>query len=349
MAITIDWRGKLKPNSTSPAFTPDWKEGDRPAGGAGTYVISGLTGLGTKTGTPYYENFEARTTGSLSGPVGSLMISNTPGGSITNTFAHSGSKSIRHAFASEHFPKHYLPLSGTQRKVRCSCWLYIEGASGTSGDNNVWKFARAGAGNPYDGYPAFRPSYTSGSLATVPNAFSGEVRDEDGGMAGYSAQNTSVIEPATAFTTGAWHYCRWLYDFGTVGGSDGVMIERCDHKETVNIVNRAVLIREPAKYPEWMFTPMDGFDDEVPGSLVFHLDELLIDESWCAWVITDNSSWAASNKFSEQIINSWGSSASANKRRGMFSVGETAYHHLFNSSGVLTHTSAAFTVTEDNA
>jgi len=294
-------------------------------------VLSGLIGLGEKPSSlAYYDNFEDATVGPLGDKLRGLIISNKNGGEIVSGEGYSGSKCLKHNFGAEDFPKHYLPLSGNSRKIRVSCKMKITGKSG-SATRGVWKFARAGFGDAYSGNPSIKISYVTENGSPIPAAFSGEIIADNGDFVGWSEHNKSRVNPKDIFIIDRWHHCEWLFDFGTI--TEGASVkERINGFITTDIKNKNVYLSGVGKYPTWVMTPITGFDSTDRGNVSMLIDELLIDESWCAWVTTDSANYSSSTIFTEQVITKWSDNeAKAIISRGALPQGSLCYHHLFNN------------------
>lgn len=303
------------------------------------YLITG-TGFGTKTSTPYYDDFEDRPTGAVGGTIGSLVVSTNTGTTIDGAVAHSGTKSLRHDYSIVDFPKIYKNLNNTS-KVYFSCYLKFVG---TISGGAVWKMARVGAGDAYTGTPRVGSSYTSSS-GNTPQAFSGEVVSSNG-IVGWSEHNTSSVNPASAFTNGSWHFYEMKVYTGTVNGNNMKFIESVDNKITVSIINREYLTSANSALLSWLLTPENGLDGSP--SIIYNMDDIYIEESWARVVMTNSANYASSTKWEVQPVTSWSDTKiTTAKRRGAFAIGEIAYLHTFDANDVLISTSSAFVVGED--
>ncbi len=298
------------------------------AGSGGTLTISG-TGFGTKTGTPYFEDFESVTVGQYTSgqSIGSLVTVNG-GPQVVTSKSASGSRSLYNNFATADFPEVYKVLSGTNRRAYLSCKLWIEGA----GLPHVWKFGRIGANSVYGGIPhagaSYPPTFTASS-----DAFNGEIVTSDG-ITSYWANNTAnPANWAPAFANGFWRFYELEFDAGTVNNSDATFNEYVNAASTVIWQNRPYLTSANSALPTWFLTPFNGWD--VSTGNAGYMDDIYIDESRARVVMTDNATYASSTKFEIQPVVSWSNTSIVVTKRGgsSFTAGNTYYLHVFDNAG----------------
>jgi hypothetical protein len=377
MATTIDLRGILKPNSASPIFASNYKDGDRPSGGegAGQMLITG-SGFGSKTtGTPYFDNFEGRTVGAANssslGGASQLAISNPQYVSIANTGSHSGTKVVRMDYAGASvesqarnspsdatmFPKIYHELGTRSRYGYAAFWIKWTGSGGSQPAGNIWKFSRftSGSENPYSDDNILSFTYYAGPNNTGPQVFSGDCK---GSITPIQYKGTNSVydpiteqpnfNPATLFTKDVWHLCEIELDVGSLNTANALVQERWDKTLTCNYDNFTFKTTANPQDIYSIMTPLCGLDDY--SNIIMYMDEAYVDGSRCRVVMTNTSTYSSWTKWAIQPIIAYSdTNVTVKKNRGMFTVGDTAYLHVFNSSGVRVHTSSAITVTEDNA
>ena len=303
------------------------------------YTITG-TGFGTKTGTPYYDDFESETLGAVTGTVGSLVISNSEGTSIT-TDAYSGSKSLKNDFSLQRFPKIYKGLSGTNTRSYMSGYIKTTGTSGL-----VWKLGRLGSDVEYSGTPQAASEYTSAQSSSTPTTFSGTIKNPS--ITTYSINNTSAVSP-TVLLSNTWLFYEVEFYAGTTDNSDAFFYERIDGQATVVWENRPYLTTaNSSALPDWFLTIINGHANGTTPTLSILMDSIYIDESRARVVMTDNATYANSTKRAVQPIAAYANtSVTATRKRQGFAVNDTAYLHLFNNNGALVSSGASFLVEAD--
>lgn len=312
-------------NSTSPKWDSLYPAGNRPGGGGSTYTFTG-TGFGTKASTAYFDDFESYPLGAVSGSVGSLVLSNSTGMSITNARAHSGTKSLVNAsYAANDFPKLYKALSGTKTRVYAACRCYLTGDTSAAG---VWKMWRVGspAGNEYSGAPRAGESWTG---APTPGAFSGEIVDLTG-LSSWPEQNIASGSPSV-YTKDQWLFIELEFYTGTVNTSDARMRVVVNGVEVLLWNNRPYLTTG-ALLPEWVLLPFQAIDGAPACSV--NWDSLYVDESLGRVIFTDSATYASSTKRDVQPITSYSdTSITVNKKTPSFTDGATAHVHLWRDNG----------------
>ncbi len=294
--------------------------------------------FGTKTESVYYDDFESRSVGAVSGSVGSLNWSLSTGSSISTSNPHSGTKSVVHNYSSNDFPKAYKTLSGVNRNVYMSCWFFF---SGTVAAGTVWKLGRVGYGTIYTGIARAGASYTSSGTTDHPQSFGGEIRTDPSGT-GITSSSSHMTgtntTPTAAFINGQWHFYEIEFYAGTLNGNDCYFEERVNGKITARWVNRLFLTDAYPNLPNWILTPINGMDNSP--SITYSVDEVYISESRSRVVMTDSATYSASTKWcaQEDLVNGWSDTLIYYKpKRGSFTQGATAYLHVFNN-GVLVDT-----------
>ena len=299
------------------------------------YLTVSGSGFGTKTESVYYDDFENRAVGSVSGNVGSLNWSISSGSSIATSNPHSGTKSVIHNYASNDFPKVYKNLTG-KTGLTLSCWLHI---SGTVSAGTVWKMSRVGGNAVYSGNPKAGASYTSAGTASTPQSIGGEIVIDNGTISSYSANVTGTTStPANAFTNGSWHFYELEFYTGTLNNSDCYFCERVDNKIVTQWVNRPFLTSTNSTMPAWVLLPINGLDNSP--SITYSVEEVYISESRSRIIMTDSATYSASTKWcaQEDLQNGWSDTLIYYKpKRGIFTQGDTAYLHIFNN-GILVDT-----------
>lgn len=303
------------------------------------------TGFGTKTQSVYYDDFESRTVGNVSGSVGGITWEFSTGSSITNANPHSGTKNLQHNFSLNDFPKAYKTLNSAG-KTYFSCWLYF---SGTVSGSTVWKLSRIGGSNGgvYNGISRAGSSYTSSGSVNHPVTFGGEIR-----TSAPPAEPTSssgdltglTTTPSAAFINGQWLFYEIEFYSGTLNNSDAFFEERVNGQITARWINRPYLTSDYSGLPTWFLLPINGLDGGPP--VTYSLDELYITESRSRIVMTDSATYSASTKWCIQDDGSdqdedgspfyWTDTEIYYKlKRGSFTQGATAYLHVFNNGALV--------------
>lgn len=318
------------------------------------------SGFGTKASTtPYFEDFENVALGSLGLTTNNLKLSQTGGTSCSAAKPHSGSRGLYHDYSSVDFPKMYVTLDGTELYFYLAAWIYWDGVtSGTGrGDNSsVWKFCRVGNDSaPYSGNPKAKIDYVGDNDAanTAPESFGIECIDGDGTNRGSTGNNTASPTLPDDLIPSNWNFYEFEGYFGTINSDptpnnwegDSVFIERFNNVETVNWQNR-VFRRGAGQIPTWLMGPLTAIDGVHPINM--YMDDFYTDQTRNRVVMTDNATYASSTKWAVQPVVSWSdTSITVTKKRQSFAVNDTAYYHVFDSSGTLVHSSGSFTVTAD--
>jgi hypothetical protein len=301
------------------------------AGSGSNYTFAG-TGFGTKSTTPYFDNFESRSVGAAGGTVGSLVLSTNTGMSISTVRSASGTKSLLNSsFVDNYFPKPYLPLSGNSSRVYASCKMYITGDVTAA---TVWKMWRIGSpvGSEYSGTPRAGESWTA-LPSGLPDGTAGEIVNSDG-ITSYWAHNTAASGAEHAYVKDKWLHCEVEFYAGTVGNSDANMIVRVDGVQVLIWQNRPYLTAAAPDLPDWILLPCQGIDGHPACSV--NWDDLYIDESNARLIFTDNATYSSSTKFDVQVLESSGlTNTSISVPPGntpSFTTGQTAHCHFWNNA-----------------
>jgi hypothetical protein len=319
---------------------------------AGSYSTITGSGFGTKDSTtPYFDDFEAETVGTINSTVGNITFKTPDYTEVINTDKNSGSKCLQTDFGqSGSFPEGYIPLSGTKRNGYFACALKFEGI--TLSSQAVWKHVRIGAGTIYHGYPHAGFSHT-GNSSDIPLSTGSEIVDGDGTLQGWgsiSGHNTASPpndgDVSGIYQSGVFQFYEVEWDAGTVDGNDSFFVCRVNGVEDTKWENLPFLTSGNPALPTWMITPMNGMGTLQP--IIYKMDDLYQDETRNRVVMTDNAVYASSSKWAVQPIVSWSdTSISITKKRQNFAVDDTAYLHVFNAAGTLVHTTDAITVEAD--
>lgn len=329
------------PQGTDPET---WKSTEAGGGSAGTtFTITG-SGFGTKTtGVPAYDDWETSSTGLVGSTIGQLSVASTGATSITTSLSHSGTKSLTHDYLTQDFPKLYREFATRSRYARMSCWWRWTGSITSS---SVWKLLRfnTDATDPYSGTNRFSAEYTGGAGADRPSAFSGityidEVINE------YSGSN-EVADRMDLFTPDAWHFIEWEIDAGTVNGNNATIRQKLDGIENIRYTNTPFLTTANPNEIKFIMSVINGLDGATNRNVQYYVDELYSDGSLCHVVMTNNATYTSSTNWAEQPVSTWSdTSIECTYNRGSFTIGATAYRHVFNSAGTLVHSTTGFTVT----
>lgn len=305
------------------------------------YLTITGSGFGTKSESVYYDDFESRTVGAVSGSVGSINWSISAGSSVSTANPHSGTKGIQHNYASNDFPKAYKQLSNANR-VYMSCYLYF---SGTIAAGSVWKMGRVGSNGGvspqvYNGSPHVGASYTSTGTVNHPVSYGGEIVTGSASSITSSAANMSGYNttPTAAFVPDSWLFYEIEFYTGTIDGSNCLFEERVNGGIVSRWINRPFLTTDNSNLLDWILLPINGLDNSPP--IVYSLDELYITESRNRIVMTDTSNPAIATKRSlqEDLEGGWSDSLIYYlPKRGNFTQGDTAYLQIYND-GVLVDT-----------
>lgn len=327
----------LQANSTEPTYDSLWPLGNRPI------TITG-SGFGTKTtGTPLYDDWESASVGLVGSTIGQLNVSSTGATSITSSLSHSGTKSLKHDYLTQDFPKLYREFAARSRYARMSCWWRWTGSISSS---SVWKLLRfnTDAADPYSGMNRFSAEYTAGAGADRPASFSG-ITFIDGAINESSGSN-EVADRMDLFTPDAWHFIEWEIDAGTVNGNNATIRQKVDGVENIRYTNTPFLTTANPNEIKFIMSVINGLDGATSRNVQYYVDELYSDGSLCHVVMTNSAEYTSSTNWAEQPVVSWADGLiECNYNRGSFTIGSTAYRHVFNSSGALVHSTTGFTVT----
>jgi hypothetical protein len=306
------------------------------------FTITG-TGFGTKDGIALFDNYEDFPTGAVTDDVGQLQISISGGTSITNSVSHSGTKSLEHDYSAVNFPKTYREFSTRTQSAYISCWWRFGGTN--VGAVSVWKLTRfnTGASDPYNNLNKFSAEYTASSGSGVPTALSSTTTLN--GASGEYAGSSEVASRLDLFTADTWHFMEWEIDSGTVEGTDGVIRQRMDGVTNLLWTNTIFRTTEQPDLIKFIMTPINGFDSAGTRDIIYNIDELYTDGSMARVVMTNNATYGSSTNWAAQPVVSWSDTEiGCLYNRGSFTIGATAYRHVFDSDGALVYTSPAYTV-----
>lgn len=322
--------GILLPNSTSPKYDSLYPNGDRVVSGSGTdnHIVSGF---GTKSSVSKFEDFESRTTGAATSPVGEINLSLDTGQSVTTTRSFSGTKSLINAsYATNYFPKNYVTLSGNGTRFYACCMIYIVGPFTGSG---IWKMWRIGSGEVYGGEPRAGESWSSSS--SLPNGFAGEIVTSDG-ITSWAAQNQATPGAESIIDENRWLFCELEFYTGTINNSDSYFKVTVDGTPTFIWNNRPYLTTANSTLPQWILLPCQGIDGNPPCSV--NWDNIYWDESRARVVYTNNATYTSSTIFNIQPITSYSNTLIQTTRNTpSFSIGQTVHVHIWNATGGYTY------------
>lgn len=305
------------------------------------YFYIPISGLGVKTSTPYYEDFESRSLGAATSPMGALTISNLTDKSIT-TNSYSGTRALECAYtggisAPARFPKAYVTLPERSNKVYFSCRFKFSGT--TTGGANVWKFLRfsnTSGSDPYSDSNKFSHEMTS--LAGVANPFSHSETITVDGANTTTASNQLPADDTlpNLFPNGQWVFYEGYIDAGTVGNSDATIIIKSNNKVALNFTNRNFLSATNPLGIKYILTPMNGIDDFVSSTLVSYMDDVYADGSFARCIMTDSSDYETSTNSTRcaQVLSfTTNEGAYLIRKRGLFAEGQAAYYHFWDING----------------
>ena len=307
------------------------------------FTISG-SGFGTKSGTPVFDSYDAMATGSVTGSVGQLAISISGGTSVTDAISHSGSKCLQHDYSTINFPKTYRELPARADSAYISCWWRWSGTN--AGAVSVWKLTRfnTGSTDPYNDLNKMSAEYTGALGAGVPSSLSSTTSLS--GASGEYAGTSEVSARYDLFTASTWHFMEWEIYAGTVDGTDAFIEQRMDGVPNLRWSDTTFRTTGQPDLIKFIMSPINGFDSAGTRNIIYNLDELYTDGSRARVVMTDNATYTSSTNWAAQPVVSWADgSIGCLYNRGSFTIGATAYRHVFNSSGVRVYTSPAITVT----
>jgi hypothetical protein len=338
-------------NALPATLSPVYDQGDGtyeaspPPSGGGSFTITG-SGFGTKASSaPAFDDFESSSVGLVGSTIGQLKVSTTGATSVTSAISHSGTKCLTHDFISVDFPKLYREFATRSRYARMSCWWRWTGSVTSS---SVWKLLRfnTDSTDPYSGINRFSAEYTAGASGDRPSAFSG-ITYIDGAIVEYSGTN-EVADRMDLFTPDTWHFMEWEIDAGTLNGNNATIRQKIDGVENIRFTNTPFLTTANPDLIKFILSPINGLDGATNRNVQYFVDELYSDNSLCRVIMTDNATYSLSTKWAEQPVaaDGWSdTSIECTYNRGSFTIGATAYRHVFNSSGTLVHSTAGFTVT----
>lgn len=306
------------------------------------FTITG-SGFGSKTGLALFDAYDNLSAGSVTGSVGQLTISTSGASTIDASTFHSGSKSLRHDFSSVNFPKMYREFTTRTQTAYCSCWWRFQGSSDAV---SVWKLARFNTGDsdPYGDFNRFSAEYTASINSPVPTSLSATT-NIDGGVSEY-AGTSDVATQVELFTSGQWHFMEWEIDSGTVDGGDLFVEQRVNGVANIRFTGSNFRTTANPELIKYIMSPVNGLDSSGSRAIVYNVDEMYTDASRARVVMTNSATYSSSTNWAIQPVKIWSdTSISCDYNRGSFTIGATAYRHVFNSAGVRVYTSPAITVT----
>ncbi len=349
----IDLREILSSNESSPIFASDYPNGDRPSGGAGTVSIIGTSNIfGNKpnSGRNSYFNYEEWDAGTDVSDIGYTSdIADFV--YVTDDRCHSGTKSIKCVYPTGDnnglFPTVRKAVANASRKLYYGTWMYWEKIP-TTHDVGIFKLFRCAAGNPYTGNPRFYMSVQGNEFGAIESTDSGIAMSSENVI--YAGDvNTIAIPNPIPMEASAWHYMEWLCNLSTgVDTEDGSFESYVDGTKVISMLNQNTrAIGQEAANIENYITIFDGLD-RIYDEVSVWGDEEYTDNTFCRVMMTDSATYSTSTKWAIQPVVTWsGNLVVVDRRRGAFSIGETAYRHVFNDAGTLVHTSDPFTVIAD--
>ena len=321
-------------------------DGSFPSSVRGGYTITG-TGFGAKDATtPVFEDFEGEIVGAVGSTINSLNVNDGTGVTVVSTGALTGTRSLQRAYSpTGGFPMIHSTLSGTRDKVYVSAHIRFEGNA--TGSPNVWKHARTGSSTLYTGSPRLSTEFTSSGTTDHPTDASGILVSGTSGVFRASDTNEAATSPVTAYPTETVLFYEMEFYCGTLDTSDAEAYERVSNLDTITWTSAPYLTSDDSSLPTWAISPMNGHDGA--NGLTLIMDNVYIDESRARVVMTDNATYTSSTKWAIQPIETYSSTqvTCAKKRQG-FGLGETAYLHLFDDSGVLVDSGSSFIVGADS-
>lgn len=300
------------------------------------YLISG-SGFGSKSAPAvYYDDFESRSLGGTGASVGSLVVSNSGGVTISNSSPrYTGAKHLQNNYATERFPKIYLPLATRSNVVKFSSWFKFSGT--VTGGSNVWKFLRfnnTSGSNPYADYNKFSHEFTSATGVAYPTSASTTI-----GVDGGNSSDSSNLSPSDAPVTsllvnGQWVFYQAEISAGTVDNMDANITVRINGKRHIRFVNRNYRSTLNPLDVGFILTPINGLDNMTTTTVVMAMDCATADISLAECIMTDNAVYDSSTNWEPQPIQYMeDTKCYVVRKRGTFTSGATAYYHIWNTSG----------------
>ncbi len=289
-----------------------------------TFVV---TGFGSKTSLPYFEDFESFAPGPAVSPVGRIQLSNAVGQTISTTRAFEGTRSLENLYSANDFPKNYLDLSGTRPRFYFCCHLHYTGSTVGS---HVWKQGRIGAGAVYGGLPHAGEAWTA--QGTLPSSFGGEIVNSNG-ITSWSEHNAVAANAEAIYDLDRWMFYEFEHYSGTVNNADSVTRATVDGVPVLNWDQRPYLTSASPQLPTWFLTAINGLDGSP--AVTVNMDLVYADESRARVVFTNAANYGASTQFNVQPIESYADTQVVTRRViPSFSLGQTVHVHAWSDAGV---------------
>lgn len=345
MSININLVDIAAPHYASPKY----RANDLTAAGT---TISG-TGFGPKPnngGFNTFLNYEQYTPG-----VGAETFGYTTDLAgfvyVTTDRSHSGTKSIKCVYPTSDegalFPTLRRPITVPTSKLYYSTWMYWEKIP-TINRAGIFKLFRCAAGDAYAGFPRYYMTVQATPFGVIDAVDAGIARSS-GDVSYAGVVNATPIPTPTPPATNGWHFMEWFCRLSTTDTSaDGFFESWVDGVRVVNIRNDNS--RNSSQLNSTIDNYITIFDglDRIYDQVSLWGDEEYTDNTGCRVVMTNHAVYASSTKWAVQPITSWSNTnISITKKRSAFSIGESAYYHVFNDSGTLVHSSSVFTVSAD--
>lgn len=286
-----------------------------------------------------YENFDTRPVGTISGDLGRLKQRVPGGGSIASSITFSGRKCWSQNYAVNDLPEIYVQLSPTQRAYHACHFRFSGTITGTSCS---WKFGRVGTNT--DPYIANRYAhmYTSSGQQT-PQAGAPDLTVDTDIIREYSETNEATDNPGI-FQQNTNIFYEYECYAGTVNGNDSVFIARANGYELVRFTGSSMRTTANPELIRSAMSALTGMQNPTTNNFVHQMSEVYFDASRSRVILTNNSNFSASTKFAVQPVLRWATDVVARKNAPGFSVGESAFLHVWNDDGVKVGTSTAVTI-----
>lgn len=306
---------------------------EQPPFPVGRGVIKG-SGFGVKPNDDvYFDDMESHSVGAVVGTLGRLNLSGSGGTSISTAQKSSGTRSYRHDYSLDRFPKVYLDFEIPVESAYQSCKLYFTGTI-SSEISAVWKFGRFGAGEVYSGVPHVAESYTSDVNAGAPETFSGEIVTSNG-ITSSSMDNTAEGIPEDVYLPNQWLFVESELYAGTVDNDDAQWQVKVNGTPVVLMTGRQYRTAAASNLIEWLITPVDGLDDATTINIIVYMDEFFSTGSRYRVIMSSSADPSATGtgiKRAAQVDTQWSDSEiTYTAFNGSFMSGDTAYLHVYNN------------------
>jgi hypothetical protein len=285
-----------------------------------------VTGFGSKSSLPYFEDFETHPPGAAASPVGRIHLSSGNGQTISTARAFHGTRSLQNLYSTNDFPKNYMVLSGLRPRFYSCCHLYY---SGNLTGSSVWKQGRIGSGDVYGGVPRAGESWTSSN--TLPDGFGGEIVNSNG-ITSWSEHNAAAPNAEDVYDLNRWMFYEFEHYSGTVNNADSVTRATVDGVPVLIWDQRPYLTSATPTLPEWFLTVMNGLDGGPP--ITVNMDMVYADESRARIVFTNAANYATSSLFNIQPIVSYADTEIVTRRSTpSFSLSQSVHVHAWTDAG----------------